>query len=282
MPAARAGPRRAALRPQHRGAPSVASRPPLGTFSAPLASSSRGATLLLRPLSLPASSPPFPALHAGAGAARHSGSSPAADMATLTAVQPLTLDRGKRGCRRSPPAPPRRPRPARGAAEAERGVFPRSPSAAGGGEAPPRGAQVGGGRGAAAEEIKLCAGGGRAGVPPAGGWRCRRRGMWLRRQRSAPRRAPGRLLAAASPPPPCGAPPWAPAPVARRRWPSRRRPRRWLRGGSSGPGRPCLAASRELPPAGEAGVCWQRAAFWGAGGGCGEGSSGCNFPARWP
>ncbi|XP_075582582.1 protein lin-7 homolog A isoform X1 [Pelecanus crispus] len=93
MPAARAGPRRAALRPQHRGAPSVASRPPLGTLSAPLASSSHGATLLLRPLSLPASSPPFPALHAGAGAARHSGSSPAADMATLTAVQPLTLDR---------------------------------------------------------------------------------------------------------------------------------------------------------------------------------------------
>ncbi|XP_054029747.1 protein lin-7 homolog A isoform X5 [Dryobates pubescens] len=93
MPAARAGPRRAALRPQHRGAPSVLSRPALGTFSAPLASSSHGATLLLRPLSLPASSPPFPALHAGAGAARHSGSSPAADMATLTAVQPLTLDR---------------------------------------------------------------------------------------------------------------------------------------------------------------------------------------------
>ncbi|XP_059673081.1 protein lin-7 homolog A [Gavia stellata] len=93
MPAARAGPRRAALRPQHRGAPSAASRPPLGTLSAPLASSSHGATLLLRPLSLPASSPPFPALHAGAGAARHSGSSPAADMATLTAVQPLTLDR---------------------------------------------------------------------------------------------------------------------------------------------------------------------------------------------
>uniref|UniRef100_A0A8C5J498 Lin-7 homolog A, crumbs cell polarity complex component n=4 Tax=Passeriformes TaxID=9126 RepID=A0A8C5J498_JUNHY len=93
MPAARAGPRRAALRPQHRGGPCAMSRPPLGTFSAPLASSSHGATLLLRPLSLPASSPPFPALHAGAGAARHSGSSPAADMATLTAVQPLTLDR---------------------------------------------------------------------------------------------------------------------------------------------------------------------------------------------
>ncbi|XP_068855778.1 protein lin-7 homolog A isoform X1 [Aphelocoma coerulescens] len=93
MPAARAGPRRAALRPQHRGGPCAMSRQTLGTFSAPLASSSHGATLLLRPLSLPASSPPFPALHAGAGAARHSGSSPAADMATLTAVQPLTLDR---------------------------------------------------------------------------------------------------------------------------------------------------------------------------------------------
>lgn len=116
MPAARAGPRRAALRTMHRGAPSTLSRPPLGALSAPLASSSsfsssssHGATLLLRPLSLPASSPPFPSLHAGAGAARHSGSSPAADMATLTAVQPLTLDRGKSGgCR-----PPARSDPAR-------------------------------------------------------------------------------------------------------------------------------------------------------------------------
>ncbi|XP_053936117.1 protein lin-7 homolog A [Cuculus canorus] len=94
MPAARAGPRRAALRPQHRGAPSALSRPLLGTFSASASSSfssSHGATLLLRPLSLPASTPPVPALHAGA--ARHSGCSPAADMATVTAVQPLTLDR---------------------------------------------------------------------------------------------------------------------------------------------------------------------------------------------
>ncbi|XP_068525190.1 protein lin-7 homolog A isoform X1 [Anas acuta] len=106
MPAARAGPRRAALRPLHRGAPATASRAPLGTlsassssssssstFSSSSSSSSHGATLVLRPLSLPASSPPFPAPHAAAGAARHSGSSPAADMATLAAVQPLTLDR---------------------------------------------------------------------------------------------------------------------------------------------------------------------------------------------
>nr|XP_027309949.1 protein lin-7 homolog A isoform X3 [Anas platyrhynchos] len=105
MPAARAGPRRAALRPLHRGAPATASRAPLGTLSASSSSSSssstfsssssssHGATLVLRPLSLPASSPPFPAPHAAAGAARHSGSSPAADMATLAAVQPLTLDR---------------------------------------------------------------------------------------------------------------------------------------------------------------------------------------------
>lgn len=128
MPAARAGPRRAALRPQHRGGPCAMSRPPLGTFSAPLASSSHGATLLLRPLSLPASSPPFPALHAGAGAARHSGSSPAADMATLTAVQPLTLDRGKRCCRRSPAAPARPPCP--GGHRGERRLCPRSSSAA--------------------------------------------------------------------------------------------------------------------------------------------------------
>lgn len=126
MPAARAGPRRAALRPQHRGGPCAMSRPPLGTFSAPLASSSHGATLLLRPLSLPASSPPFPALHAGAGAARHSGSSPAADMATLTAVQPLTLDRGKRGCRRSPAAPPRPP--CSGATAASAGFAPAAPA----------------------------------------------------------------------------------------------------------------------------------------------------------
>lgn len=117
MPAARCGPRRAALRPLHRGAPSAMSRPLLGTFSAPLASSSHGATLLLRPHSLPASSPPFPALHAGAEAARHSGSSPAADMATLTAVQPLTLDRGKRGSR-----PAAAPRPAAPAAPAPRAL----------------------------------------------------------------------------------------------------------------------------------------------------------------
>ncbi|XP_069714487.1 protein lin-7 homolog A [Phaenicophaeus curvirostris] len=89
MPAARAGPRRAALRPQHRGAPSAGGRPPIGTFSAP--ASSHGATLLLRPLSVPASTPPFPAPRAGA--ARHSGCSPAADMAAVTAVQPLALDR---------------------------------------------------------------------------------------------------------------------------------------------------------------------------------------------